>query len=379
MRFSDIPGQQQVKQVLVQSVRRNHVAHAQLFRGAEGSGALALALAYGTFLNCEQRGAEDEDSCGVCPSCQKIDKLVHPDLNFIVPVTTTKAVAKDAVSSKFMAEWRSFVLANPYQGLNDWMQHIGAENKQGSISKEESLQLLKLVSLKAFEAKFKIVVVWLPELMHPAAANAVLKLLEEPPPATVFLLVSYAPEQLLPTIISRVQPVVVRPLSENELTDWLHTTHQVPEVKARQLAQLSEGNPGAALAAQNAATADHDYFTLFVKWMRLCYSNNVSEMLVTSDDFQKLGRENQKEFMQFALVLLRKVLLYGLDPQLVPHLPAAEQQFITGFSRFVTPRNADPLTRELNEAHYHIERNANPRMVFVDVSLRVAELLKTAA
>ncbi|HEX8427768.1 DNA polymerase III subunit delta [Hymenobacter sp.] len=379
MRFSEIPGQQQVKQLLVQSVRRNHVAHAQLFRGAEGSGALALALAYGTFLNCEQRRPEDEDSCGQCPSCQKIDKLIHPDLNFIVPVTTTKAVAKDATSSKFMAEWRSFVLDDPYQGLNDWMQHIGAENKQGSISKEESLQLLKLVSLKAFEAQFKIVIVWLPELMHPAAANAVLKLLEEPPPATVFLLVSYAPEQLLPTIISRVQPVVVRPLPENELTNWLSTVHQIPEVKARQLAQLAEGNPGAALAAQNAATADHDYFTLFVKWMRLCYSNNVSEMLVTSDDFQKLGRENQKEFMQFALGLLRKVLLYGLDPQLVPHLPAAEQQFITGFSRFVTPRNADPLTRELNEAHYHIERNANPRMVFVDVSLRVAELLKTAA
>ncbi|UOG74104.1 DNA polymerase III subunit delta [Hymenobacter tibetensis] len=379
MRFSDIPGQQQVKQVLVQSVRRNHVAHAQLFRGAEGSPALALTLAYGTFLNCESRGPAAEDSCGQCPSCQKIDKLIHPDLNFIVPVTTTKTVAKDATSNKFMAEWRSFVLDNPYQGLNDWMQHIGAENKQGSISKEESLQLLKLVSLKAFEAQFKIVIVWLPELMHPAAANAVLKLLEEPPPATVFLLVSYAPEQLLPTIISRVQPVVVRPLPENELTTWLHTAHDIPEVKARQLAQLAEGNPGVALAAQQAATADHDYFTLFVKWMRLCYSNNVGEMLAISDEFQKLGRENQKEFVQFALGLLRKVLLYGLDPLLVPHLPAAEQQFINGFSRFVTPRNADPLARELNEAHYHIERNANPRMVFVDVSLRVAELLKNAA
>lgn len=378
MRFSEIPGQQQVKQLLVQSVQRNHVAHAQLFRGAEGSAALALALAYAAFLNCEQRTATDNDSCGHCLSCKKIDKLVHPDLNFIVPVTTTKAVAKDATSSRFMAEWRSFVLENPYQGLNNWMQHIGAENKQGSISKDESVQLLKLVSLKAFEAQFKLVVIWLPELMHPAAANAVLKLLEEPPPATVFLLVSYAPEQLLPTIISRVQPVVVRPLQETELTDWLHTVHQVAEVKARQLAQLAEGNLGAALAAQHI-TADHDYFTLFVKWMRLCYSNNVGDMLATSDEFQKLGRENQKEFMQFALGLLRKVLLYGLDPKLVPHLPAAEQQFIGGFSRFVTPRNADPLTRELNDAHYHIERNANPRMVFVDVSLRVAELLKNAA
>ncbi|MBD2714587.1 hypothetical protein KBK19_06035 [Microvirga sp. STR05] len=379
MRFSDIPGQQQVKQLLVQSVRRNHVAHAQLFRGAEGSAALALALAYAAFLNCESRTPEAEDSCGQCPSCQKIDKLIHPDLNFILPVTTTKAVPKDATSSKFAAEWRGFVLENPYQGFNDWMQHIGAENKQGSISKEESLQLLRLVSLKAFEARFKLVIIWLPELMHPAAANAVLKLLEEPPPATVFLLVSFSPELLLPTIISRVQPVVVRPLSEEELTNWLRDAHQVPEVKARQLAQLAEGNPGMALAAQASTAADHDYFDLFAKWMRTCFSNKVSDILEKSDEFQKLGRENQKEFLQYALTLLRKVLLFGLDPKLVPHLSAQEQPFVQGFSRFVTPRNADPLTRELNEAHYHIERNASPRMVFVDTSLRVAELLKMSS
>lgn len=378
MRFSEIPGQQQVKQVLISGVRRNHVAHAQLFRGAEGSAALALALAYATFLNCENRTPEADDSCGHCPSCQKIDKLIHPDLNFILPVTTTKAVTKDAISSKFGAEWRTFVLDNLYQGLNDWMQHIGAENKQGSISKEESLQLLKLVSLKAFEARFKLVIIWLPELMHPSAANAVLKLLEEPPPATVFLLVSHAPEQLLPTIISRVQPVVVRALSEEELTAWLRDERQVPEVKARQLAQLTEGNIGAALSAQSAATADADYFELFAKWMRTCYGNKVAEMLEKADEFQKLGRENQKEFLQYALTLLRKVLLFGLDPALVPHLPAQEQQFIQGFSRFVTPRNASPISQELNEAHYHVERNANPRMVFVDVSLRVAELLRAA-
>ncbi|MBC6696891.1 DNA polymerase III subunit [Hymenobacter puniceus] len=379
MRFSDIPGQQQVKQLLVQSVQRNHVAHAQLFRGAEGSAALPLALAFAAFLNCESRTPDASDSCGNCPSCQKIDKLIHPDLNFIVPVTTTKAVAKDATSSKFMADWRTFVLDSPYQGLNDWMQHIGAENKQGSISKEESLQLLRLVSLKAFEAQYKLVVIWQPELMHPAAANAVLKLLEEPPAATVFLLVSHAPEQLLPTIISRVQPVVVRPLAEQDLTNWLRDEHQVPEVKARQLAQLAEGNPGAALAAHHAAATDHDYFALFAGWMRTCFSNKVSEMLERSDEFQKLGRENQKEFLQYALTLLRKVLLFGLDPQLVPHLSAQEQPFVQGFSRFVTPQNADPITRELNEAHYHIERNANPRMVFVDASLRMATLLKMAA
>lgn len=374
MRFAEIPNQTKVKQVLAQSVQRQHVAHAQLFRGAEGSAALALALAYATFLNCEGRTEADEDSCGRCPACQKLDKLVHPDLNFILPVTSTKQVPKDAVSSKFAADWRAFVLDNPYQGLNDWMQHIGAENKQGSISKEESLQLLKLVSLKAFEGRFKIVIIWLPELMHPAAANAVLKLLEEPPAATIFLLVSHAPEQLLPTIVSRVQPVVVRPFTEDELTAYLRDEQRVPEVKARQLAQIADGNLGAALASRTAP--DNDYFTFFADWMRLCFQDNFAKVLEKSDEFQKMGRENQKEFLHYALGLLRKVLLYGLDARLIPHLPAAEQQFVSRFSRFVHPGNADPITRELNEAHYHVERNANPRMVFVDTSLRVAELLK---
>ena len=375
MTFAEIPNQTAVKNLLRQSVQRQHVAHAQLFRGREGGAALALALAYAQYLNCEARAADAADSCGHCPACTKSAKLAHPDLNFIVPVTTTKTVAKDAVSSKFMAEWRTFVLDNPYQGLNDWMQHIGAENKQGNISKDEAVQILKLVSLKAFEARFKIVVLWLPELMHPAAANAVLKLLEEPPPATIFLLVSHAPEQLLPTIISRVQPVVVRPFSEDDLTAHLHTRYHVPEVKARQVAQLADGSLGAALASRDS-NAEHDYFEFFVKWMRQAYSQKAAEILKHSEEFQKLGRENQKELLSYSLALLRKVLLFGIDPKFVPYLPAAEQDFVAKFSKLVTPRNADLLTKELTEAHYHIERNANAKMVFVDSSLRMGGFLK---
>ncbi|MBH8570753.1 hypothetical protein KB206_17805 [Microvirga sp. STS02] len=375
MTFADIPNQSAVKALLRQSVQRQHVAHAQLFRGQEGGAALALALAYAQFLNCEARAADADDSCGHCPACTKIAKLAHPDLNFIMPVTTTKTVAKDAVSSKFMAEWRAFVLDNPYQGLNDWMQHIGAENKQGNISKDEAVQILKLVSLKAFEARFKIVIVWLPELMHPAAANAVLKLLEEPPPATIFLLVSHAPEQLLPTIISRVQPVVVRPFSEDDLTAYLRDAYHVPEVKARQVAQLAEGSLGAAIASRDA-NADHDYFEFFAKWMRQCYSQKAADIIKQSEEFQKLGRENQKELLSYSLGLLRKVLLFGIDPKFVPHLANGEQQFVTGFAKFVTSRNADLLTKELTDAHYHIERNANAKMVFVDSSLRLGGFLK---
>lgn len=377
MTFANIPNQTAVKALLRQSVTRQHVAHAQLFRGQEGGAALALALAYAQFLNCEDRAVDAEDSCGHCPACAKIAKLAHPDLNFIVPVTTTKTVAKDAVSSKFMADWRAFLLDNPYQGLNDWMQHIGAENKQGNISKDEAVQILKLVSLKAFEARFKIVIIWLPELMHPAAANAVLKLLEEPPPATIFLLVSHAPEQLLPTIISRVQPVVVRSFSEDDITAYLHEQYQVPEAKARQVAQLAEGSLGAALASRDA-NADHDYFEFFRDWMRLCFSygSKAADILKKSDEFQKLGRENQKELLAYSLGLLRKVLLFGIDPKFVPHLANGEQQFVTGFAKFVTPRNADLLTKELTDAHYHIERNANAKMVFVDSSLRLGGFLR---
>ena len=377
MLFNDIPNQTAVKSLLRQSVQRQHVAHAQLFRGQEGGAALALALAYAQFLNCEARAADAEDSCGHCPACTKIAKLAHPDLNFIMPVTTTKSVAKDAVSSKFMAEWRSFVLDNPYQGLNDWMQHIGAENKQGNISKDEAVQILKLVSLKAFEARFKIVIIWLPELMHPAAANAVLKLLEEPPPATIFLLVSHAPEQLLPTIISRVQPVVVRPFSEDDITVFLRDAYHVPEVKARQVAQLAEGSLGAAIASRDA-NADHDYFEFFVKWMRLSYSQKAADILKHSEEFQKLGRESQKELLSYSLGLLRKVLLFGVDPKFVPYLATGEQDFVTKFSKLVTPRNAELLTKELTDAHYHIERNANAKMVFVDSSLRLGSQLRMA-
>ncbi|MGI4863921.1 MAG: ATP-binding protein [Janthinobacterium lividum] len=377
MQFADIPNQIALKEILRQSVQRGHVAHAQLFRGAEGSAALPLALAYAQYLNCEDRADDAADSCGHCPACLKMGKLAHPDLNFILPTTTTKAVPKDATSAKFAAEWRTFLAESPYQGFNDWMQHIGAENKQGSISKEEAGSLLKLVSLKAFEAKFKIVVLWLPELMHPAAANAVLKLLEEPPPATIFLLVSNEPERLLPTILSRVQPVVVRPFSEDEIATYIAEHYHIPEVKARQVAQLAEGNLGAAIASREKS-ADHDYADFFIKWMRKCFSAKVVDLLALADEFQKMGRENQKEQLSFSLGLLRKVLLFGLDPQLVPHLPSGEQQFVHGFSRFVTPNNADQLTEELNTAHYHIERNANPRMVFVDASLRLGQQLRRA-
>ncbi len=357
---------------MLKSVQQNHVAHAQLFLGQGGSANLALALAYATYINCEDK--QPEDSCGTCGSCLKMNKLVHPDFNFVMPVTTTKSVSKDALSSKFMSEWREFVQASPYQGLNEWMQFIGAENKQGIISKDESRQLVKLVSLKAFEGAYKIVVVWLPELMHTAAANALLKLLEEPPAQTLFLLVSQSAEKLLATITSRTQIVNVRNFTEREVITFLQQHYNSDDTTAYQIAQLAEGNLNAA--AKLTTEISSDYFLFFTDWMRHCYGYKFSELIDMSDKFQTLGRENQKNFLLYALNLFRKVMLFGVDSSLITFLPPAELDFVQKFSKVITGNNAGQLAEELNQAHYHIERNANPKMVFVDTSIQIAGYLR---
>ncbi|WP_242923339.1 ATP-binding protein [Pontibacter liquoris] len=372
MQFSQIIGHQETKQLLLQSVQQNHVAHAQLFLGQEGSANLALALAYATYINCEAK--QPHDSCGTCGSCVKMNKLVHPDFNFVMPVTTTKTVSKEALSQKFINEWRAFILASPYQGLNEWMQYIGAENKQGNISKEESRQLVKLVSLKAFEGDYKIVVIWLPELMHPVAANALLKLLEEPPAKTLFLLVSQSAEKLLATITSRTQIVQVRNYTEAEVVTYLQQTFNTDQNTANQIAQLAEGNLNAA--AKLTSEISSDYFAFFLEWMRYCYSYKFGEVIEMSEKFQTLGRENQKNFLLYALNLFRKVMLYGVDASLISFLPPAELDFVQKFSKIITDANAGQLADELNQAHYHIERNANPKMVFVDSSIQMAGYMR---
>lgn len=371
MFFSAIPGHAETKKLLIQSVQNQHVAHAQLFMGSEGSANLALALAYATYLNCENR--QHQDACGSCASCSKMNKLVHPDMNFVMPVTTAKN--KEALSQNFLADWREFLLENPFQTLNDWMQFIGAENKQGNISKDESRQLIRFASLKAFEAEFKVILIWLPELMHPAAANALLKLLEEPPAKTIFLLVANSSEKMLATILSRTQKVNVRAFSDQEVTGYLQEKLQVAESTAHQIASLAEGNLQAAMKLSREMTSD--YFAFFVQWMRNCFSYKFGEVVEMSEDFQKLGRENQKAFLHYSLNSLRRVMLYGVDQQLVPFIPPAELDFVSKFSRLIHPANVTRLSEELSNAHYHIERNANPKIVFVDSSIRIAKHLKS--
>ncbi len=372
MFFADIPGLEEVKKLLIGSVERQHVAHAQLFLGREGSGALALALAYSAFINCTNRSATD--SCGECPGCTKIHKHIHPDVHYLMPVTTTKSVAKDPVSTKFLPEWRTFLASQPYGTLNDWTHHIGAENKQALIGREESRLLIRTLSLKAFEADLKVMLIWLPELMNPQTANALLKILEEPPGQTIFLLVSNDAEKLLPTIRSRCQLLQVRPFTENETINYLVEKLQVSPDTAPQIAQLAEGNLQAAKIL--ASEVNNDYFTFFRDWMRTAYQGDLLKVMAMSDEFQKMGRENQKNFLQFGLALLRKCILAGIDPVLAQGSSAEEQDFISKFRNLLHENNRDEITRILTEAHYHVERNANPKIMFTDISLKTGALLR---
>ncbi|MDQ4141750.1 MAG: DNA polymerase III subunit delta, partial [Bacteroidota bacterium] len=239
---------------------------------------------------------------------------------------------------------------------------------------DESRQLVRFASLKAFEATFKIILIWLPELMHPAAANALLKLLEEPPSNTIFLLVANSSDKLLATILSRTQIVKVRAFTDEEIIAYLTRKGLANETSAQQITLLAEGNLQAAM--QLSAEMTNDYFDFFVNWMRHCYANKFGDVVELSEDFQKMGRENQKNFLHYALSSLRKVLLYGIDPGLISFIPPAEGDFIQRFSKVVREGNAPLLTEELNQAHYHIERNANAKMVFIDSSIQIARYLK---
>lgn len=373
MRFSEIYGNEKVKQKLITSVKNNHVAHAQLFMGREGSAQLPLAMAYAQFVNCEN--PSDVDSCGECPSCSKYQKLIHPDLHFVYPTTTTKSIPKDATSAKFMQDWRSFIADSPYQNLTDWSGHMGAENKQCTISVEESRNLKKNLSLKSFESKYKVVILWLPELMHPSASNSILKILEEPPERTLFLLVSNNSDNIIITILSRCQAVRVHPFMEDQIKTYLINQHGQNEGAATSIAKIADGS----LQRANQLLSEYDGSNdqKFKDWMRLCYSYNFTELVNLSDEFQKFSKENQKSIFQYGLKLLREVLVYPLGEEKINRLSESDVQFVQGFSKNISEDKIERISKLINEAYRNIERNASPRIVFLDTSLSIAGVIRS--
>lgn len=374
MLFSEVIGQQTVKQQLIQTVKENRVSHAQLFYGPQGSGKLALAIAYAQYISCT--GKKTDDSCGNCPSCHKYSRLVHPDLHFVFPVISGQG--KASVSDSYIDAWREMVLKNPYFNLNMWLNHIGAENKQGSIMADEAREIIRKLSLKTFEAEYKVMIVWLPERMNNAAANKLLKILEEPPDKTLFILVADTHEDVLPTILSRAQPRKIPAIDSESLSAWLMKQFGVDQAEAIDVCRMSAGN---YFEACNHIDASNDFtfnFNNFVALMRLAYAKNVGDMVKWVSNMAGIGREKQKEFIEYALRMLRGNFLMNSKLPDLSFLVQQEVDFSKKFSAFITNNNVEAIANELDKAAYHIERNGNPKIVFTDLAFTLMVLLRQA-
>jgi len=370
MRFQDIPGLELVKKQLSRAVQDQHIAHAQLFQGPVGGAQTAMALAFVSYLFCTQR--KGDDACGTCPSCQKVHKGIHPDLLFVFPSITTKKV-KEAESDVFLPEWRKFLLESPYRTLPDWLVYLGAEgNRQGNIPVEETRKLLQKISLKPFEAPFKVVFLWHAESLNASSGNALLKTLEEPPSSTLFILICSDPQKLLTTILSRTQRIQVGTVEEDALASYLVGQTQIDIEKAQHLAMSCEGNVSWAL--EKALNENLSMATWFAEWMRAVYSKNLSKLSQLADDFDGLAKEEQKGILEYALHMFRQCL-YQIagTPQLIKSLEK-ERTFIANFSKTLHQDTIGRMSEKVSEVYYHLERNARAKMVHLDLSLQLIRM-----
>lgn len=368
MHFSDIPGHESIKQQLIDTVKEGRISHARLFLGPEGCGALALAVAYAQYISCENRG--QTDSCGECASCRKYNKLIHPDLHFSYPFF---AKHKDDTALSFIEEWRSAFINNPFLGIDEWRRQVEAENKQANINIAECHQILKKLSLKPFESEYKVLVMWLPEYLD-KEGNTLLKIIEEPPQKTLFLLVAENQEHILNTIRSRTQLFKVPRFKDDDICHFLTNRRGVPVQSAEHIAYLSEGNIQTACNLINEENNNNFHF--FKEWMRYCFTNRGIQAIDFSESISRTGRENQKNFLRYCMKMFREVIIMLSGAPMLVHLPDAEKDFIMNFSKSIDLQKAEALFAELEKAYYHIERNANPKILFLDVSLLFVRILK---
>jgi DNA polymerase-3 subunit delta' len=403
MQFQSITGQKETKEQLVQMIQHNRLSHALLFLGKEGSGALQLAMAFAQYIVCEKangRRATDgrppepslfgepevtenskfkiqNDSCGECPACKKANELIHPDIHFSYPVITKKAGEKPT-SADFIKEWREFVVQSPYGNVYDWLQFIGAENKQGNITATECNDINRTMSLKSFESEYKILIMWKPEFLG-KEGNKLLKLIEEPPPNTLFIFVAETEELILPTILSRTQLVKVPLLSNIEVEAALELKEGVSVQKAAQVAALAEGNYREAL--QLLQHAEDDWQAMLREWLNAVLKTGPVAQVKWIEETAKLGREKQKQFLKYFIHLLEQaVRLRALGNAGDPQGPAgvqqtADQDFALRLNKICSIGQQEAIINELDKASYYIERNANAKMLFHALSIRLYHII----
>ena len=370
MRFSKIPGLSNEKKRLVDSFNSNTIHHAMLFVGQRGSANLSLALAFATYINCKSRG---DDSCGLCSSCNKMDKLIHPDVNFIFPVAPTTKINKEIISDKFIESWRSSVIESPYLTVEDWFEIYGFENKQPNISKDEVRNLVKKLSLKPFESVFKINIIWLPEYLNISTANAMLKILEEPPGSTLFFIVTNNHQKLISTIRSRVQLFKVKRFSDEDMKEYLSLGQSVSESEVDQAIYLSDGDLNKAEKYLYASNSE-DLEKIKV-WMRSCYTQNFQEINSQVEWFNSLSKIKKRTFLIYSLKLMREALVSGIDESL-SKISDGEMSFISKFRTTLDSDDFENIIIFLDESIRFLDRNANPKILFLDLSIKISNLFK---
>ena len=381
MRFCEIIGQDEVKKQLRQAVREGRIAHAQLFTGISGVGKLGLALAYAQYIACPNR--TEEDSCGKCPSCLQYQKMQHPDLHFAFPIVKD---SQGDVCDTYVEKFRNLVLESTYFDLEDWYRALGVETKQGMIYDNESSEILRKLSLKSFGDGYKVMVIWQAEKMNPNCANKLLKLLEEPPTKTLFLLVTEHPEQLLSTILSRVQEVRVPRLSEETIASGLCGEYSWLGVEdAKAIAHMANGSYLTALKTMNESEDNQGYFDDFVALMRNAWlvgqKKDYSAPLKLRQWSQemadsKVGREKQKAFLQYAQRQIRENYIYNFACPEMNYQTEKERQFSTRFAPFIHEGNVEKMMDELGKAEQQIGQNGNAKIIFFDLCLQMIVLVK---
>ncbi|MCU0422824.1 MAG: hypothetical protein MUC81_08445 [Bacteroidia bacterium] len=370
MQFKDIIGQQLIKEKLIQTVVNGRISHTQLFLGGEGVGALPLAVAYAQFINCNN--PTETDSCGVCPSCIKFAALTHPDLHFTFP---TIAIDKKKISNEFMEEWRKALIKNPYISESEWLLSLDSEGKkQGNITAEECRDIIRKLGLKPYEAKYKTVIIWLPEYLR-LEGNILLKLLEEPPAQTLIILVAQDADKVIATILSRAQLLRIPRLTEQDIIRYLTSTLEAPEEVAHSISRIAEGN---ITQAANLFQAGHvNYFEMFIQWMRLCYNarKEVDAITVWVEQTTAEGREFAKTYLGYCLHMFRACMLYKYGKPELLRLTEQEKVFVSKFSVTLNDENLPLLAQLINSNYLNLERNADLKITFLNLSLYIGKLL----
>jgi len=370
MTFEDIIGQSFLKTHLKQSVNSGRIPHAQLYVGKRGVGALPMAIAYADYIMKQQ-----QEGVGA------MSPLTHPNIHFVYPVTTSDKVKSKPISSNYLAEWRSFLETTPYGSINDWYELVGVGNKQGNIGVEEANDVVSKMSLKAFNGGYKVMIVWMAEKMNSMCANKLLKLIEEPAKKTVIILVVEDEEQLINTIRSRCQVVHLNPLSEETIKNSLIEMHQAEDGLAQSIAHQSEGSFSRALELLKQEPDDLKFEAWFIAWVRTAFQaksnkRSINNLMAWSAEISKAGREIQKQFLDYSLRFFRQALLYNYGANQLVFINLNDKSFkFESFASFIDASNIAEISKEIELANYHIERNANPKIVLTDLSIKLTRLL----